>query len=132
MDPNSNSVGAFLCTLKPSWMRGLQPGRQVQCAKHKTESAHGNKQDEFRIRKTPAFERRMTSTTENEMADDVTQLHDRITITLSAKLTKAVRIEAEGEGKTIEAFIEEGLWSHCEISDMSRNYDFVRVRKPGR
>jgi len=68
-------------------------------------------------------------TTDNEQ---VTQLHDRITITLSAELTKAVRHQAKESGDKVETVIDKGLIFYLEIEDDARNYDYVRVRKTGK
>jgi hypothetical protein len=65
----------------------------------------------------------------NNKPEDVTQLHDRITITFSAEITKMIRQEAAETGDKIEDIIDKAVRFHCELGDQERNFDMVMVRK---
>jgi hypothetical protein len=65
----------------------------------------------------------------NDKPEEITTLHDRISVTFSAELTKLIRTEAAETDKKVEDIIDEAIRFHCEMGDFGRNYDFVKVRK---
>jgi hypothetical protein len=60
------------------------------------------------------------------MADEpenLTQLHDRITVTLGDEVTRIVRKEAWVSKLSVEEIIDKALKLYCEIEDAGRNLD---------
>jgi hypothetical protein len=65
------------------------------------------------------------------MNDKVIQLHDRITVTFSPKVSRLIREEQErqiGEGRrrqTIEEIVEDAVTHHCEALAI----EWIPIRK---